>query len=117
MRADRDRLHQVLVNLLANALDFCDQSAGSVKIEAAAESHVLRISVADNGAGVPEAAREAIFDKFQQSVARESDGSLRTGLGLAICRRIVNQFGGKIWVDGAAETGARFIFTVPLATG
>jgi len=121
VRADRDRLHQVLVNLLSNAVDFCDQREGFVKVEAATESHVLRISVTDNGSGVPEAARESIFDKFHRSFSSESDGVLRTGLGLAICRRIVTQFGGRIWVDDTSHsgmrTGARFSFTVPLATG
>ena len=117
VRADRDRLHQVMVNLLSNAVDFCDQDAGRVIIEASTEQHVMKISVTDNGAGVPENAREVIFDKFQRSIVREQDGVLRTGLGLAICRRIVNQFGGRIWVEDTPAMGARFSFTVPLATG
>jgi Na+/proline symporter/signal transduction histidine kinase len=115
VHADRDRLHQVLVNLLSNAVDFCDQRQGYVKVEAHRDGAFLRINVTDNGAGVPSEAKEAIFDKFQQSIARESDGSLRTGLGLAICRRIITQFGGRIWVDDAVAMGACFSFTVPLA--
>jgi len=113
--ADRDRLHQILVNLLSNAFDFCDQRQGMVKIEVAIDRPFMRISVTDNGAGVPENAREAIFDKFQQSIARSSDGAVRTGLGLAICRRIIDQFGGRIWVDGSVDSGACIRFTIPLA--
>lgn len=115
VRADRDRLHQILVNLLSNAFDFCDRDHGRVQVEAALQGLFLRITVSDNGAGVPPEAREAIFDKFQQSVTRPVDGALRTGLGLAICRRIVEQFGGRIWVENTRATGARFSFTVPLA--
>jgi len=117
IRADRDRLHQVMVNLLSNAADFCDPDAGVIKIEAIVERNFLTVCVIDNGVGVPESAREVIFDKFQRTIVRESGSVLRTGLGLAICRRIVNQFGGRIWVDGGEGAGARFSFTVPLATG
>jgi Na+/proline symporter/nitrogen-specific signal transduction histidine kinase len=115
VHADRDRLHQIMVNLLSNAFDFCDRDHGSVRIGAVVEAPYLRISVSDNGAGVPETARDAIFDKFQQSGARPSGGALRTGLGLAICRRIVEQFGGRIWIEDTGRPGACFSFTVPLA--
>ena len=116
VHADHDRLHQILVNLLSNAIDFCDHTAGRVRVDVATEGPFMCISVSDNGAGVPAEAREEVFSKFQQSAVRKTDGAVRTGLGLAICRRIVEQFGGRIWVEDAAGGGARFSFTVPLAT-
>ena len=109
--ADRDRLIQVLVNLLANAVKFCDQARGRVEVAAESRAGELRITVADNGPGIPSDARGKIFEKFQQLPGPESPQG--TGLGLAISRQIVEHFGGRIWVETAPGGGARFVFSLP----
>jgi signal transduction histidine kinase len=121
VRADGDRLIQVLINLISNAEKFCPKPGGQVDIVLRREDDMARVSVIDNGPGIPAADRAAIFDKFYQVKDRQAGSGnplgTGTGLGLAICERIVSQFGGRIWVDARADatTGSEFTFTVPLA--
>jgi len=110
--ADRDRLIQVVVNLMSNA---AKNAAGRVTVAAAARGDRLEVSVTDDGPGVPEALHEVIFEKFRQAGRSGAAKPTGTGLGLAICRQIVQHFGGRIWVENAPGGGARFCFTVPLA--
>jgi len=121
VRADSDRLIQVLINLLSNAEKFVPKPGGRVRLVVGREdAGFARFSVIDNGPGILPAEREAIFDKFYQ--VREANqrgnplGTAGTGLGLAICERIVSQFGGRIWVDAAETGGSEFNFTVPFAS-
>ena len=111
--ADRDRLIQVLVNLLSNAAKFCDDKAGLVVVAAADGPDGLRIAVTDNGRGVPPENRQRIFEKFQQASANLTDKPRGTGLGLTISRQIIENCGGRIWVEPAPEAGARFCVLVP----
>ena len=113
--ADRDRLIQVLINLISNAVKHCDEADGEVDIDAQAETGWLRIAVTDNGAGVPPDSRELIFDKFRQVGSPLTGKPQGTGLGLAISRQIIQHFGGDIWLEHPPGRGARFCFTVPLA--
>ena len=114
IHADRDRLIQVLVNLLSNAAKFCDEKAGYVTVAADSRPEGLRISVADNGRGVPAENRQLIFEKFQQASANLTDKPRGTGLGLTISRQIIEHFGGRIWVEPAAgASGARFCLVLP----
>jgi signal transduction histidine kinase len=118
VRADRDRLTQVIVNLMSNAAKFCDPERGQVTISTAAEANYLRVSVTDNGHGIRPEHQSLIFEKFQQA----SDDTLTdkpqgTGLGLPICREIVEYFGGRIWVESRPGKGSTFSFTVPYASG
>ena len=118
VRADRDRLTQVIVNLMSNAAKFCDPERGQVTIATAAEANHLRVSVTDNGPGIRPEYQSLIFEKFQQA----SDDTLTdkpqgTGLGLPICREIVEYFGGRIWVESRPGKGSTFSFTVPYASG
>ncbi|MCB1514561.1 MAG: histidine kinase [Hyphomicrobiaceae bacterium] len=121
VRADADRLIQVLINLISNAEKFCPKPGGKVKVSVRLAGDMARVSVIDNGPGIPEADREAIFDKFYQVKDRhKGDGNplgTGTGLGLTISERIVSQFGGRIWVEprGDDRSGSEFTFTVPLA--
>ncbi len=120
VRADGDRLIQVLINLISNAEKFCPKPGGKVDVVVRREGDMARISVIDNGPGIPDADRAAIFDKFYQVKDQyKGDGNplgTGTGLGLAISERIVTQFGGKIWVDPVTSgTGSDFTFTIPLA--
>ena len=113
VHADRDRLIQVLVNLLSNAAKFCDEKAGLVTVTAEARAEDLQISVADNGRGVPMENRQLIFEKFQQ-VSENLTGKPRgSGLGLTISRQIIEFFGGRIWVEPAPGGGARFCIVLP----
>ena len=117
VRADRDRLTQVIVNLMSNAAKFCDREHGQVTITAAAEPEHLRVSVTDNGSGVRPEYQSLIFEKFQQASDTLTDKPQGTGLGLPICREIVEYFGGRIWVESRPGEGSTFSFTVPYARG
>jgi signal transduction histidine kinase len=117
VRADRDRLTQVIVNLLSNAAKFCEHPHGKVTITAVAEPSFLRVSVADNGAGIRPENQSLIFEKFQQASDTLTDKPQGTGLGLPICREIVEYFGGRIWVRSRRGEGSEFSFTVPYAGG
>ena len=111
---DPYRLHQVLLNLMSNAVKFTD--AGSISLHVATvnrrgSSLVLQFTVADTGIGIPAEARDHIFQCFQQgdgSTTRKYGG---TGLGLAICTRLVSLFGGRLWVESSPGEGSRFHFT------
>jgi PAS domain S-box-containing protein len=118
MVGDADRLKQVLLNLIGNAIKFTPE--GSVTIHAARADVVdvpgevtLRFTVEDSGIGITEEDRGRIFDPFVQIdhyMTRRAEG---TGLGLAICRKLVELMGGRIWVEAAASQGSRFVFTAP----
>ena len=110
---DRDRLMQVLVNLLSNAVKFAPADEGIVKLCLSAESGKCRVSVSDNGPGIPKADQPHIFDKFHQG-SGGSDKPVGTGLGLPISRRIIEHFDGRIWVDSAPQNGATFTFELPM---
>lgn len=114
IRADRDRLMQVLINLLSNAVKFCPAGGGRVEVRVGAEAGLLRIDVADNGPGIAEADRETIFERFRQAGDTLTGKPQGTGLGLPISRRIVEHFGGRLWVESAAGEGATFSLVLPL---
>jgi Na+/proline symporter/nitrogen-specific signal transduction histidine kinase len=114
--ADRDRLHQVLINLLGNAVKFAPRGSGRVRVRAerVRGSAQAQVSVIDNGPGVIEADRKVVFEKFRQSGSPLTGKPPGTGLGLPISRHIVEHLGGRIWVDGEPGGGAAFHFTLPL---
>jgi signal transduction histidine kinase len=78
------------------------------------QEHFLRVDVTDNGAGVSESDQEVIFEKFRQVGDTLTDRPQGTGLGLPICRQIINHFGGSLWVESRPGQGATFSFTLPL---
>ncbi len=113
VEADAMRLEQVLTNLVENAIKFTP-TGGQVAVRAWAEPAAVQFAVLDSGIGVPKEERERIFERFYQvdsSARRRYKG---TGLGLTICRHIVTQHGGQIWVDEAAGGGSEFRFWLPL---
>ena len=109
-RGDMRRLEQVVVNLLANAHRHTPRGT-RIAITGAADAHVARLTVADDGPGIPVEEQEAIFRRFYR-VGAAGDGS---GLGLAIVRRLVELHGGQIAVESAPGAGARFHLTLPAA--
>jgi signal transduction histidine kinase len=116
MTGDPDRLMQVLVNLLSNAVQFCPDRDGRIALRAGAtaDGEAVWMSVSDNGIGIPEKDQGIIFEKFRQ-VKDPGRGRPRgTGLGLSIVRRIVEQHGGTIGVESAPGRGATFLFRLPV---
>jgi Na+/proline symporter/signal transduction histidine kinase len=114
VRADRDRLVQVMLNLLSNAAKFCAPVHGRVSVTLSVEHDDLRVDVTDNGDGIPLTDQERIFERFQQG-PRAGEGNDRgTGLGLPISREIIRHFGGRFWVQSTPRHGATFSFTVPM---
>ncbi len=111
--ADRVRFKQVLFNLLSNAIKFTPEQ-GQVGIECAQDGDFACISVTDNGVGIHPDNLEVVFEEFRQ-VGESTKGIKEgTGLGLTITRRLVEQHGGKIWVESTLGQGSRFRFTLPL---
>jgi PAS domain S-box-containing protein len=108
--ADYLRFKQILFNLLSNAVKFSPEG-GFIRLEAVRSPHLVEISVSDNGIGIPAGEQESVFDKFHQvgsKAVREG-----TGLGLAITRALVEQHGGRIWLESEPGKGSRFTFTIP----
>ena len=115
MRAARDRVTQVLLNLLANALKFTEPG-GAVTLACAARGDVVALTVRDTGRGIPPEKHERIFEPFVQvegGLTRSHDG---TGLGLAISRSLARAMGGELTVTSAVGRGAAFELTLPRVT-
>jgi signal transduction histidine kinase len=111
--ADRDRIHQVLANLVGNALKFTPRG-GTVVLEAAMADGQVRCSVRDDGPGMSAEEVERIFDPFWQA---EKTCRFGFGLGLKIAKSIVETHGGSMMVESAVGAGSTFSFTLPLAAG
>jgi signal transduction histidine kinase len=109
--ADRERLLQLLGNLLANAIRFTPP-AGRIEIAAAVCGAEARCSVADTGPGIPPDQLPHVFDRFWQAARTDRAG---IGLGLAIVQGIAEAHGGRVWVESELGKGTRFVFTLPLA--
>lgn len=110
IKTDAQRLKQVLINLLSNAAKFTP--SGSIKLAFFIDKRLnqLEFSVTDTGCGIPADKCDKVFERFEKL----NEYSQGTGLGLAISRLIVENLGGKIWVDKNYKEGARFVFTHPL---
>jgi signal transduction histidine kinase len=115
--ADRDRLMQVMLNLLSNAAKFCDRPDGRIMVTLSRHNHLLRVDVADNGVGISEVDQQVIFDKFRQVGDMLTQKPKGSGLGLAISRQIIDHFGGRLWVESRLGQGSLFSFTIPVTAG
>ncbi|MGE5309201.1 MAG: ATP-binding protein [Deltaproteobacteria bacterium] len=111
--ADPNRLQQVVVNLVGNAIKFTPQG-GTITVSGEREGDGVRIIVADTGTGIPPGELTKIFDKFYQTKQRSSADICGTGIGLAIVREIITLHGGKVWAESDGTNGAKFIFTLPI---
>lgn len=114
VHGDPDRLQQVLINLLANAIKFSPAEGGTVWLDAEVSAGELLLRVRDEGRGIPPDKLESIFERFEQvedADARQKGG---TGLGLAICRAIVKQHGGQIWAESTLGAGTTLCVALPI---
>jgi len=110
---DADKFMQVVINLLSNAVKFVEPDSGQVHLNLAAEGGGIRLSVTDNGPGLPADALETVFDRFLQVGDTMTNKPKGTGLGLAISKTIVEHLGGRIWAENSTDGGAVFTFTLP----
>jgi len=111
-KGDEQRISQVLMNLVGNAIKFTEK--GKVEVEATASNGTFVVSVSDTGPGLSEADQQRIFEEFRQVDASSRRRKGGTGLGLAIARRIVKMHGGRIWVESTLGEGSTFFFTLPV---
>lgn len=112
IRVDPDRILQTLTNLLSNAIKF-SSPGGHIWLAAHPSSTALEISLKDVGRGIPANKLGMIFERFQQADSSDSRNHEGTGLGLAICQSIVEQHGGRIWVESQLGQGSTFFFSLP----
>ena len=110
VKTDAQRLKQVLINLLSNAAKFTPSCSIKLTVAIDKQHQQLELSVSDTGCGIPPDKSEKVFERFEKL----NEYSQGTGLGLAISRLIIENLGGKIWVDKDYTEGARFVFTHPL---
>lgn len=111
VRGDEVQLRQVFQNLLSNALKYGRPRSGRVRVEAHHEGSRWRISVTDDGVGIDPADFGTIFEMLSRT--RSAEGYPGTGIGLALCKRIIERHGGRIWVDSTPGLGSTFSFTLP----
>ena len=116
LKADRDRMMQVYINLLSNAAKFCDLDHGRVEVAGRPAEGGYLVEVSDNGEGVSEQDRQIIFEKFAKARHRNTGRPSGSGLGLTISRHIVEHHGGRIWVKPEARRGATFCVFLPATT-
>jgi Na+/proline symporter/signal transduction histidine kinase len=114
---DLDRMIQVMLNLLSNAVKFCNSANGWIEVALSERDGGIRVDVRDNGRGIGSEDHEAVFSKFHQVGDTLTDKPHGSGLGLHISRQIVEHFGGRMWVESALGSGARFSFTLPTGVG
>jgi signal transduction histidine kinase len=113
---DRDRLIQVVINLISNAVKFTRD--GTITVTAATRDEdgrpMVLVTVADTGIGIAPEDQARVFEQFGQAGDRLPDGPVGTGLGLPICREIVAHHGGRLWLESEVGAGSRFSFTLPV---
>jgi signal transduction histidine kinase len=111
IQCEHTRISQVFQNLLSNAAKYMDKPEGHVVVRCVETGHVWEFSVSDNGPGIDQRHFEKIFRMFQTLTAR--DGFESTGVGLTVVKKIVEMYGGKIWVESEVGKGTTFFFTLP----
>ena len=113
VRADADRLTQVVLNLLSNALKYAPREGGRVVLRLHEDPDRLTVEVEDNGPGIPLEQQAVAFEKFRQVTGDDHYRAGGTGLGLPISRQIVEHFGGSMWLRSTPGQGACFGFSLP----
>jgi two-component system sensor kinase FixL len=111
IECEKTRISQVFQNLLSNAVKYNDKPAGEIRIRCVQEGDFWQFSVSDNGPGIEPKYYERIFRLFQTLVS--GDGYESTGIGLALVKKIVEMYGGRVWVESQVGQGSTFLFTLP----
>jgi signal transduction histidine kinase len=111
-KGDGQRIAQVILNLLGNAIKFTDQ--GEVRVEVGLSNESFLVTVSDTGPGLSETDQAKIFEEFQQADGSSTRKKGGTGLGLSISKKIIEMHGGKIGVESTLGTGSKFWFTLPI---
>lgn len=111
--ADRDKLIQVFVNLVGNAVKFTPSHGRVTIVVEKDRQEVVRVSITDTGPGIPEEELDKIFDKFYQVAQVNKEKTKGAGLGLAISKALVEMHGGRLWIESEVGKGSVFSFTVP----
>jgi signal transduction histidine kinase len=114
LHADELRLERTLYNLLENAIKYSPKG-GEIRVFAKAEQDHLVIGVSDQGIGISAHDQTKLFEPFQRLEDRSVRGTRGAGLGLLVCRRLVEAHGGRIWVESEPGRGSTFFFTLPLS--
>ncbi len=109
---DKNRLIQVLINLISNAVKFTEN--GSITCKAQKIDNGIMVSITDTGIGIAKTDQEKVFKKFKQVGDTLTDKPRGTGLGLPICKQIIAYHGGRIWVESNLGKGSNFSFTIPI---
>jgi signal transduction histidine kinase len=107
-------LARVFSNLISNSIKYRSAAPPEVRVRAVRDGHFIRFSFEDNGIGIDPKFHARIFDVFKRLHGTEYPG---TGIGLSLCRRIIENMGGEIWVESELGQGAHFYFTIPVAEG
>jgi signal transduction histidine kinase len=110
VRAEMTSLIRVFSNLIRNSIKYRSETPPEVRVTAAPDGPFVRFCVADNGIGIDPRHHQQIFEAFRRLHGKERSG---VGIGLSLCRRVVQNFGGSIWVESALGQGSRFCFTLP----
>jgi PAS domain S-box-containing protein len=111
IHCDKTRIGQVFQNLISNSIKYMDKPNGKIKIDCAEEDDSWKFSISDNGPGIEEKHFDRIFRMFQTLTPKDEFES--TGVGLTVARKIVQLYGGKIWLESKLEKGTTFFFTFP----
>ncbi|OGT01735.1 MAG: hypothetical protein A2143_07325 [Gallionellales bacterium RBG_16_57_15] len=109
--AEPTRIQQVFQNLLSNAIKYMDKPEGRIHIACVAEDKQWKFSISDNGPGIDRQHFDKIFQLFQTLPPRDRVES--TGVGLALVKKIVEMYGGRIWLESTVGRGCTFFFTLP----
>ena len=111
IKAEKATIQQIFINLVDNAVKYSNKPDGKIRISCTNDKTSWRFSVSDNGIGIEEQHYERIFKMFQTLQSKDEGGG--TGIGLAIVKKIVELYKGKIWVESKAGEGSTFFFTIP----
>jgi len=110
---DETRIAQVLVNLVRNAASYSPDDT-EINISASVRDNFIQVNVNDQGTGIPLSERKRVFEAFRRGISEETGSAKGAGLGLAICKGLVEAHGGRIWIRKKTSPGTTVSFTVPL---
>ncbi|HET8786820.1 MAG TPA: HAMP domain-containing sensor histidine kinase, partial [Candidatus Limnocylindrales bacterium] len=111
---DRDRLIQVVINLISNAVKFTPEGSITIVAWYEVEGGWIQVAVSDTGVGIAEGDLEKVFEPFAQASSAGAARARGTGLGLPICREIIEHHGGRLWLQSRLGAGSTFQFTLPI---